>query len=234
MQNIKAVEKEVGKYTHVSNGDSWDNLLPHLSGVRNKQNKNHNGMWRNCLMSTRGPWLWIITFWIHQAHLLRSVTKCLTIFMFKWSKSKIIRKGDDRDSCVWAKIIAELIPESDTARMITQLPSPVRSTSGPSVVQALDHSTRSGLREEAGRVAGSDQQGWIKSPAWKKSQHFSSRHFHHRNNSTKLCPKVIFWLPRGLDDGWCQLLRSHKAIALTVKMCPWKSWLFSDSHLALE
>ena len=74
------------------------------------------------------------------------------------------------------------------------------STSQPSVVQALDHSTRSGLREEAGRVAGSDQQGRIQSPAWKKSQHFSSRHFHHRNNSTKLCPKVIFWFPRGLDD----------------------------------
>lgn len=79
--------KEVRKHTHVSNGDSWDNLLPHLSGVRNKQNKNHSGMWGNCLMSTRGPWLWIITFWIHQAHLLRSVTKCLTIFMFKWGKS---------------------------------------------------------------------------------------------------------------------------------------------------
>lgn len=77
------------------------------------------------------------------------------------------------------------------------------STSQPSVVQALDHSTRSGLREEAGRVAGSDQQGRIQSPAWKKSQHFSSRHFHHRNNSTKLCPKVIFWFPRGLDDANC-------------------------------
>ena len=44
--------------------------------------------------------------------------------MFKWGKSKIIRKGDDWDSCVQAKIIAELIPESDTARIITQLPSP--------------------------------------------------------------------------------------------------------------
>ena len=44
MHNIKVVEKEVRKHTHVSNGDSWDNLLPHLSGVRNKQNKNHSGM----------------------------------------------------------------------------------------------------------------------------------------------------------------------------------------------
>ena len=35
-----------------------------------------------------------------QAHLLTSVSKCATIFIFKWGKNKIIREGDDRNPLV--------------------------------------------------------------------------------------------------------------------------------------